>query len=91
MSAVASVPGTCISVKETNFMYYELTLPLGRTLFSQEMCTLDFQLQNGKERERCEKNLQTDHIWAQGLLKQNVLYILHLRLNDFLFFLFKAL
>lgn len=89
MSAVASVPGTCVTEKETNIIYYEHTLLLGRTLLSQEMCTLDFQLQNIEEKGRCEKNLQTDHhIWAQGLLKQNVLYLLALRLNGFLSFFF---
>lgn len=67
------------------------TLPLGRTSLSQEMRTLGFQLQNGKEKGSREKNLQTDHIFAQGLLKQDVLYLLDLRLNSFLFFLFKAL
>lgn len=61
MSAVASVPDTCVTVKETNIIYYEHTLPLGRTLLSREMCTLDFQLQNGKEKGRREENLQTDH------------------------------
>lgn len=89
MSAVASVPGTCVTEKETNIIYYEHTLPLGRTLLSQEMCTLDLQLQNVEEKGRREKNLQTDHrIWAQGLLEQNILYLLDLRLNGFLFFSF---
>lgn len=60
MSPVASVPGTCVTVKEANIIYYEHTLPLGRTLLSQEMCILGFQFQNGKEKGKHEKNLQTD-------------------------------